>query len=357
MKEQSKIILKERKPRHVTVIPAHEIAAQNGGETLAPKRKVAAYARVSTGHEDQQTSYAAQIHYYTNYIKSRPDWEFAGMYSDEGLSGTSIQNRDGFRRMIRAAMAGKIDLILTKSVSRFARNTVDSLTVIRQLKERGVECYFEKENIWTLDSKGELLITIMSSMAQEESRSISENTRWGMRKSFQNGKAFVPFKHFLGYDRGPGGEWVVNPEQAEVVRQIYDWFLQGQTFYAIAARLTEAQIPTPCGKQRWSAVTVKNILQNEKYRGDALLQKRYSRDFLNKKMLPNHGEVPQYYIKNCHEAIIAPAIFDKAQAELARRAAQWQQQKADWAKAADPEKKKRAKRKKRTKRTVRGGKA
>ena len=356
MKQQNKTVQKLCKPRNVTVIPAHEIAAQAGEKAPGQKRKVAAYARVSTGREDQQTSYAAQIRYYTNYIKSRKDWEFAGMYSDEGLSGTSMQNREGFRRMIRAAMAGKIDLILTKSVSRFARNTVDSLTVIRQLKARGVECYFEKENIWTLDSKGELLITIMSSLAQEESRNISENTRWGMRKSFQSGKAFVPFKHFLGYDRGPGGEWVVNPQQAEVVRQIYDWFLQGQTFYAIAARLTEAQIPTPYGRQRWSAVTVKNILQNEKYRGDALLQKRYSRDFLNKKMLPNHGEVPQYYIKNCHEAIIAPAIFDKAQTELARRAALWQQQKEDWAKATEPEKKKPAKRKKKTKRAARGEK-
>lgn len=322
MKECKKVSEKDTKTksRRVTVIPASGPAADTAsGEKL--RRKVAAYARVSTSHEEQQTSYEAQIRYYTAYIKSRSDWEFAGMYADEGISGTSMQNRSGFRRMIRAAMAGKIDLILTKSVSRFARNTVDSLTTIRKLKARGVECYFEKENIWTMDSKGELLITIMSSLAQEESRSISENTRWGMRKAFENGKAFVPFKHFLGYEKSPGGRWVINEQQAETVRLIYTLFLQGSTFYGIAAELTRRQIATPCGGQKWNAVTIKNILQNEKYRGDALLQKRYSRDFLNKKMLPNHGEVPQYYIKGCHEAIIEPRVFEQVQAEIARRAA------------------------------------
>lgn len=313
-----------KKPRRtVTVIPATAANTAAGGEApgQTPKRRVAAYARVSTGREDQLTSYEAQINYYTSYIQSRADWAFAGMYADEGISGTSMQKRSGFRRMIRDAMAGKIDLILTKSVSRFARNTVDSLSTIRKLKARGVECYFEKENIRTMDSKGELLITIMSSLAQEESRSISENTRWGMRKAFENGRAFVPFKHFLGYEKSPGGKWVINPQQAETVRLIYTLFLQGATFYGIAAELTRRETPTPCGGKKWNAVTVKNILQNEKYRGDALLQKRYSRDFLNKKMLLNHGEVPQYYIKGCHEAIIEPPVFERVQAEIARRAA------------------------------------
>ena len=169
------------------------------------KHRVAAYARLSTTRECQQTSYEAQIRYYTEYIKNRPEWIFAGIYAEEGVTGTTTRNRTEFLRMIQDAADGKIDLIITKSVSRFARNTVDSLSAIRQLKAHGVECFFEKENIWTFDSKGELLLTIMSSLAQEESRNISENTRWGMRKAFQNGKVFVPFRHFLGYDRGANG--------------------------------------------------------------------------------------------------------------------------------------------------------
>ena len=167
------------------------------------KRRVAGYARVSTDHDDQISSYEAQVDYYTNYIRERDDWEFVGIYTDEGISATNTRHRDGFKRMVRDAMDGKIDLIVTKSVSRFARNTVDSLTTVRKLKDKGIEIYFEKENIWTLDAKGELLITIMSSLAQEESRSISENVTWGHRKRFADGKVCVPFGHFLGYDRGP----------------------------------------------------------------------------------------------------------------------------------------------------------
>ena len=236
------------------------------------------------------------------------------------MTGTSTQKRVAFLQMIQDAMDGKIDLIVTKSVSRFARNTVDSLSVIRKLKEHGVEIYFEKENIWTFDAKGELLITIMSSLAQEESRSISENTRWGMRKAFQDGKVFVPYRHFLGYDRGENGELKVNPEQAKTVRMIYKMFLDGNSFYRIAAELTQRRIPTPYGKEIWRDRTVKNILQNEKYRGDALLQKKYSRNFLDRKMRKNEGEPPQYYVVGNHEAIIEPETFDKVQRELQRRA-------------------------------------
>ena len=189
------------------------------------KRKVAGYARVSTDHEDQISSYAAQVDYYTNYIQGRDDWEFAGMYTDEGITATNTKKREGFRKMVADALAGKIQLIITKSVSRFARNTVDSLATIRKLKENGVEVYFEKESIWTFDAKGELLITIMSSLAQEEARSISENTTWGHRKRFADGKVSVPFKHFLGYDRGEDGNLIINPEQAQTVRLIYKMFL------------------------------------------------------------------------------------------------------------------------------------
>lgn len=221
--------------------------------------------------------------------------------------------------MVAGALAGKIDLIITKSVSRFARNTVDSLTTIRELKEHGVECYFEKENIWTFDGKGELLITIMSSLAQEESRSISENCTWGQRKRFADGKATVPFGRFLGFDRGPNGELVVNPEQGEIVKRIYKMYMEGMSMHAICKTLTEEGIPSPGGKKQWYIGAVKSILTNEKYRGDALLQKSFTVDFLTKKKKINEGELPQYYVEKDHEAIIDPEIFDLVQEEMERR--------------------------------------
>ena len=221
--------------------------------------------------------------------------------------------------MIEDALAGKIDLIITKSVSRFARNTVDSLTTVRKLKEKGVEVYFEKENIYTLDSKGELLITIMSSLAQEESRSISENVTWGQRKRFADGKVSLPYKQFLGYKKGEDGLPKIVDEQAAVVRQIYNLFISGKTPGMIAALLTREAIPTPSGKAKWQTSTVLSILQNEKYRGDARLQKKFTIDFLTKKMKVNEGEVPQYYVENSHPAIIQPEEFELVQAEIARR--------------------------------------
>ena len=283
------------------------------------KRRTAAYARVSTDSEEQLTSYSAQVDYYTNYIKSRDDWEFVSVYTDEGITGTNTKHREGFKRMVADALAGKIDLIVTKSVSRFARNTVDSLTTVRQLKEKGVEIYFEKENIWTLDSKGELLITIMSSLAQEESRSISENCTWGQRKRFADGKVTVPFKRFLGYDRGPDGNLVLNKDEAVIIRRIYSMFLQGMTPHGIAARLTADSIKSPGGKDKWNAGAVRSILTNEKYKGDALLQKSYTVDFLTKKKKVNEGEIPQYYVEGNHEAIIQPEVFELVQQEMERR--------------------------------------
>lgn len=303
----------------VTTIPATLTRFTAAPLNQVRKRRTAGYARVSTDSEEQQTSYEAQVDYYTNYIKSRDDWEFVAVYTDDGISATSTAKREGFKRMIVDALAGRIDLIVTKSVSRFARNTVDSLTTVRQLKEKGVEIYFEKENIWTLDSKGELLITIMSSLAQEESRSISENCTWGQRKRFADGKVTVPFNRFLGYDRGEDGNLVVNPEQAATVRRIYSMFLQGMTPFGIATKLTSDGVLSPGGKERWSAGSVRSILTNEKYRGDALLQKSYTVDFLTKKKKVNEGEIPQYYVENNHQAIIQPEVFDMVQRELARR--------------------------------------
>ena len=283
------------------------------------KKKVAAYARVSTDHEEQQTSYDAQLDYYENYIKSNPDWEFAGIYADSGITGCNTAKRSGFKSMIADALAGKINLIITKSVSRFARNTVDSLQNIRKLKEHGVEVFFEKENIWTFDSRGELLISLMSSIAQEEARSISENCTWGQRKRFQDGKVTVPFKRFLGYDRGEDGNLVINEEQAVIVRRIYGLFLQGKTPYAISKILTEERIPTPGGKTKWNSSVIESILTNEKYKGDALLQKVFTPDFLTKKKKKNEGQVPQYYVEDNHPAIIEPTVFDQVQQLMALR--------------------------------------
>lgn len=290
--------------------------------TAAMKRKrVAAYARVSTDSDEQFTSYEAQVDYFTSFIKVRDDWEFVDVYTDEGITGTSTKHREGFKQMVADALDGKIDLIVTKSVSRFARNTVDSLTTVRQLKERGVEVFFQKENIYTFDGKGELLITIMSSLAQEESRSISENVTWGQRKRFADGKVSMPYKRFLGYDKGPDGTPVVNEEQAEIVRMIFRRFLEGKTPLAICNELEGLGVRSPGGKDTWRSSTILSILSNEKYKGDALLQKRYTVDFLTKVLKKNEGEVPSYYVEDSHPAIIDPAEFDMVQAELSRRKA------------------------------------
>lgn len=299
-----------------------EIPAAASPPKSAARRRTAAYARVSTDHEDQITSYAAQVDYYTYYMRERADLEFVAVYTDEGITGTSTKHREGFKRMIADALAGNINLIITKSVSRFARNTVDLLSTIRLLKEHNVEVFFEKENIRTFDSRGELLLSIMASIAQEESRSISENCKWGQRRRFAEGKVTVPFKRFLGYDRGEGGSLVINKEQAEIVRRIYDEFLQGATPYAIARSLTEDGIPTPGGKEKWSRNVVKSILTNEKYKGDALLQKVFTVDYLTKRKKKNNGEITRYYVEGDHEPIIPPKIFDEVQAEFERRKSQ-----------------------------------
>ena len=305
--------------RAVTVIPATMDPLTRMPTTVSVKRRVAGYARVSTDSDEQFTSYEAQVDYYTQYIKRHAEWQFVEVYTDEGISGTNTKHREGFNRMIEDALNGKIDLIVTKSVSRFARNTVDSLVTVRKLKEKGVEVYFEKENIYTLDSKGELLITIMSSLAQEESRSISENVTWGQRKRFADGKVSLPYKQFLGYEKGPDDLPQIVPEEADIVRRIYALFMKGKTTYMIASQLTQDGIPTPAGKNRWQASTIESILTNEKYMGAALLQKQFTVDFLTKTKKKNEGEVPQYYVENSHPAIIDPLEFQLVQREIARR--------------------------------------
>ena len=304
----------------VTVIPAKKDRLPvNVLSNETTKLRVAAYARVSTNLEEQLTSYEAQVDYYTRYIQAKEEWEFVEVYTDEGISATNTKKRDGFNRMVADALAGKIDLIITKSISRFARNTVDTLTTVRKLKEKGIEVFFEKENIRTLDGKGELLITIMSSLAQEESRSISENVTWGQRKRFADGKVSIPYGRFLGYQKGANDLPEIVEEEAAIIRLIFRIFLYGKSPSAIASYLTDEGIKTPGGKTIWRSKTVESILSNEKYKGDALLQKKFTVDFLTKKSKVNEGEVPQYYVENSHPAIIQPEVFDLVQYEMKQR--------------------------------------
>jgi len=305
--------------RTVTVIPQTKYIFANAREEEKQKRRVAAYARVSTDSEEQQTSYEAQVDHYTKFIQKNDDWEFVKVYADEGISATNTKHRDGFNEMVKDALAGKIDLIITKSVSRFARNTVDSLVTVRELKAHNVEVFFEKENIYTFDGKGELLITIMSSLAQEESRSISENVTWGHRKRFADGKLLMAYGNFLGYERGDDGQPKVVEKEAKIVRLIYKMFLEGKTPTYIAKYLTEQKIPTPRGKEVWPSTTVESILKNEKYKGSALLQKTFTTDFLTKKKKQNEGEIPQYYVEDSHPAIISKEVYSLVQQEFEKR--------------------------------------
>ena len=303
----------------IEIIAATKTLQQEPLNTEPKKLRVAAYARVSTEQDEQQNSYEAQVDFYTNHIRSNPNWCFVKVFADKGITGTNTKNRESFNEMIDLALNGDIDLILTKSISRFARNTVDTLSIVRQLKAAGVEVIFEKENLHTFDPKCEMLLTIMSSLAQEESRSISENVRWGKRKSMRDGKIHLAYSRFLGYRKGADGRPEIVEEEAAVVREIYDLYLSGTTLNDIAAKLTERRIPTPAGKTQWRVSTVRNILSNEKYKGEALLQKTYTVDYLTKEVRKNQGEVPAILVHNSHEAIIEPEVFDRVQVLLAER--------------------------------------
>ena len=282
--------------------------------------RVAAYCRVSTELEEQEGSYAAQVEYYTNKITDTPEWELAGIYADDGKSATNTKKRDDFNTMIQDALNGKIDMILTKSVSRFARNTVDSLVTIRKLKEKGVPVIFEKEGVNTMDGTGELLITLLSSLAQEESRNISENTKWGIVRRYEKGQVSVNHKKFMGYTKNAEGELVIVPEEATVVRLIFKQYLEGESVRKIADNLEMLGIKTATGKDKWDSAVIRQMLRNEKYMGDALLQKTYTVDFITKKRAQNKGIVPQFYVENNHEPIIPREIFYMVQEEMARRA-------------------------------------
>lgn len=282
--------------------------------------RVAAYCRVSTTLEQQETSYEAQVSYFTEKIKSNPNWKLAGIYADDGKSATNTKKREDFNAMIEDCMAGKIDMVITKSVSRFARNTVDSLQNIRKLKEKNIAVFFEKEGVNTLEGTGELLITILSSQAQEESRNLSENTRWGLVRRFENGIVSVNHNKFLGYTKDKNGELVIVREEAELVRRIFRLYLEGLSVIQIIKILESEKITTVTGRTKWWDSTITKMLSNEKYMGDVLQQKTYTIDFLTKKRVKNDGIVPQYYIEDDHEAIIPKELFYQVQEEKARRA-------------------------------------
>lgn len=282
---------------------------------------MAAYCRVSTDQLEQLSSYEAQVNYYTAYINNSPEYEVASIYADEGISGTNTKKREQFIKMIEACKAGKVDMIITKSISRFARNTLDCLNYVRMLKELGIGVIFEKENINTLDSKGEVLLTILSSLAQDESRSISENSTWGIRRRFEQGKVIVNHKKFLGYDKDEEGNLIINEKQAKIVRRIYKEYLDGKGTNRIAREFEEEGIIGWNGKVKWYESTIRGILTNEKYKGDALLQKTYTVDFLTKKRVQNNGEVPQYYVEESHPAIIDKEMWEAVQLEMERRKA------------------------------------
>ncbi len=304
----------------ITMIPARRQTGQSKKGEEQPKLRVAAYCRVSTETDEQATSYEAQIEHYTEYIQKHPGWELAGIFADDGISGTNTRHRGEFNRMIEECMDGKIDMVVTKSISRFARNTLDCLKYIRQLKEKNIPVFFEKENINTMDAKGEVLLTIMASLAQQESQSLSQNVKLGLQYRYQQGKVQVCANRFLGYDKDEDGNLVINPEEAEVVKRIYREFMEGKSYYDIGKGLTADGIKTAAGNDYWLASTLHKILTNEKYIGDALLQKTVTTDFLTKKRVVNKGIVPQYYVENSHEAIIPRDIFMRVKEEMVRRA-------------------------------------
>jgi DNA invertase Pin-like site-specific DNA recombinase len=286
---------------------------------IAAKRlRVAAYCRVSTDDEEQLNSYKSQVEYYTAFIKSKPEWEYVDTYADEGITGTSARKRKEFQRLIRDALDGRIDLILCKSVSRFARNTIDSLSTVRDLREKNVKIYFEKENIDSLDPKCDMILSIYSSLAEEESRSISTNVRWAHNKRVERGEVVFNFKNLYGYTQDEEKNVSTVEHEAEVVRDIYHKYLIGYSIAEICRDLTARGIKSRMGN-RWHFSTVETMLQNEKYMGHVVLRKTYQRDFLAEKRVKNTGQAPQKIVENNHPAIIDSATWNAVQAEMERR--------------------------------------
>ena len=305
-----------RAERIVEVIPATWNPTDESSREIR-KLRVAAYCRVSTELEQQQSSYDIQIEYYTRHIMQNPNWIFAGVFADDGRSATNTFRRDDFNQLMDQCLKGKVDMVITKSISRFARNTVDCISWVRKLREKNVAVYFEKENLNTLDDSTEMILTILSSQAQEESRAISTNVKWGYARKFEKGESTR--QRSYGFRKAPTGEMCIVEEEAAVIRNMARWFLDGDSLERIKHRLEDAGIETTTGKKTWSTGTIYNILTNEKIMGDVLLQKTFTADYLTKRRVKNSGQQKQYYVKNHHEAIIPKTVYYKIQEEIARR--------------------------------------
>ena len=303
---------------NVTIIPPTKTAAADGPDKYHQLR-VAAYCRVSTAQEEQQNSYQVQIDYYTDYINKKKEWKLAGIFADEGISGTQTKKRTEFNRMMRLCKQKKIDLVLCKSISRFARNTVDCLESVRQLKELGIGVIFEKENINTLTITSEFMITLYGSFAQAESESISKNVSWGVEKGFREGKVRYNYSKWLGYQKGADGKPEIIPDEAKIVKSIFEMFLNGMSIESISKTLESRKLKSKHGSNKWSKSVIKGILENEKYTGDALLQKTFTIDCISHKAVKNNGERAKYLVTDAHVPIIDRDVFNRAQQELARR--------------------------------------
>ena len=310
----------------VTVIPVKPKArlSQNSQTSQqaaqVQKLRVAAYCRVSTDHEEQETSYEAQCAHYKEFISGNPEWELAGIYADEGISGLAASKRPEFKQLIADCMSGKVQMVITKSISRFARNTLDCLNYIRKLKEKGIPILFEKENILTTDTKGEILVTIMASIAQQESASISQNVQMGVRYHYQQGKVGAGHHRFLGFERTDDASLRIVPEEAPIVRRIFREYIEGRSPMQIARGLTEDHVTWRWNKEGvWSWSHIRYLLENEKYTGTLLLQKYYTVDYLTKKVAKNNGEVPQYLVENNHPPIIPQEVFLQTKAQMVRQ--------------------------------------
>lgn len=306
---------KEKKVR----IIAETINLQENAFQSYRRIRVAAYCRVSTKQEEQINSYEVQKKHYTEKINANPEWQMVGIFADKGITGTSVLKRDEFNKMIKLCKSKKIDMILVKSISRFARNTVDCLHYTRMLKTLGIDVYFEEQGIHSIKSDAEFYISIYGTIAQSESENISANVKWGKLQSAKEGKVAFTYKNFLGYRKGTDGNPEIDEEQAETVKRIYDRFLAGDSLKQIAEKLQNEKRLSPSGKSEWSTATIRSILSNEKYKGDAIINKTFTVDCLTKEIRKNNGERPKYYVENNHPAIIDDEMFGRVQEELARR--------------------------------------
>lgn len=306
-------------PKRVFILPPIPQIEDDSTVNKPCQLRAAAYCRVSTSKEEQLTSYETQLKYFENYIKSEPLYSFVGIYADEGISGTGLKKREAFNQMMRDAQEGKLDIIITKSISRFGRNTLDSLKSIRELKALSVDVFFEKEGIHTKDSESEVILTLMMALAENESFNQSENVKWGIQRKYEKGQiSSVPCGKFLGYEK-IDGQLVINDAEAEIVRRIYKEFLSGYGTYQIASKLTAEGIPMTFGGKGWCPGHIKKVLTNEKYKGDTLFLKTFNSDPLTKKRIKNTGLRHQYYCEDTHPAIIDKNTWECVQLEFKRQ--------------------------------------